>query len=274
MKQKFLHIQQGQVCYYEANEDAPKTLFFIHGNSGSSLMWSKQFYSKLRDKFRLVAIDLPGHGDSFRSTRPEEQYSPIGTSEIISGIIKRLDNQKPFVLVGFSYGTNLVAEMLKYEIRPAGTLLASPCVIGKDHDMPKVFLQSSQPPIFFYNESKQDHVKNWLDANLFTDDIKNVNLLMADYFRVSSDFKPVLFKTAAEGKVSDEIALLNQSGIPICVVFGTKDTLVNINYLDDSPFPLWQNHLYKMPGAGHWVNINQAEEFNSILSSYANALLK
>ena len=40
-----------------------KTLVFIHGSGGSHTDWIRQ-YTPLKDLFNVVALDLPGHGQS------------------------------------------------------------------------------------------------------------------------------------------------------------------------------------------------------------------
>jgi pimeloyl-ACP methyl ester carboxylesterase len=53
------------------------TLIFVHGFACSLDYWEKQFRG-LSSRFRCVALDLPGHGDSrgggwsFRETRKAE----------------------------------------------------------------------------------------------------------------------------------------------------------------------------------------------------------
>ena len=50
-----LHVQ-------ETGKRSGKPILFIHGFSQCSLAWSKQLNSDLADSFRLLALDLRGHG--------------------------------------------------------------------------------------------------------------------------------------------------------------------------------------------------------------------
>jgi pimeloyl-ACP methyl ester carboxylesterase len=250
------------------NENASQTLFFIHGNSGSSLMWSKQFSSELKRQYRLIAIDLPGHGKSFHSQKPEDDYSPLGTAAILIKVVKMLVRNESFILVGFSYGTNVLAETLN-SIMPKGIVLLSPCVLGKNHPLEDVFVKTEAPSIFFYNETNTDVIQNWFSRNLFAGDPHQFQQLISDYEAVDPEFKPSLFKAAADGKVSDEIVAIEESTIDVCVVFGKKDPLVNVNYLDDIPFTTWNHRLYKVSEAGHWLNVEQPDAFNDVVSRYA-----
>lgn len=268
MDSKFIDINGLQLHYVERNEQERKILFFIHGNSGSTQNWYKQINDKLFNNFRVIALDLPGHGKSFRSKNPEIDYSPIGTSNILSKAIKSLATTNPYIIIGFSYGTNVLAEMLNQDLRPTGIVLAGSCVIGKDHGMEKVFVENETPSIYFYNEPNQKVVEEYFYNAMSNPSEVDIEVLKEAYLSVSSDFKPALFKTASEGKVSDEIIVLNKSGIPAVVIFGKQDKMVQIDYLDDIPFSVWKDQVYKLPNAGHWVNMEQADIFNQILNEY------
>lgn len=94
--------------YVKTGSDSLPTLFFIHGSPGS---WEafKQYMQdgELLLKFRMVSVDRPGFG-----------YSHFGhalnlgeQADIISIILKRLDNHKPVFLVGHSLGGPLCVKL-------------------------------------------------------------------------------------------------------------------------------------------------------------------
>ena len=91
----------------ETGKPSGNPILFIHGFSQCSLAWSKQLDSDLADSFRLVALDLRGHG---LSDKPRDAY---GDSEIwandIHAVIEQLDLTKP-LLVGWSYGGVIISD--------------------------------------------------------------------------------------------------------------------------------------------------------------------
>ncbi len=123
MKQKRLAIQQLTISYIDANEDSDKIIFFIHGNSSSSKTWFRQMTYKSFSNFRLIAFDLPGHGESSHSKNPADEYSAIATGKVMAEAVNILSGKNRFILAGFSYGTNVVAEMLLNGVHPAGIVL-------------------------------------------------------------------------------------------------------------------------------------------------------
>jgi pimeloyl-ACP methyl ester carboxylesterase len=274
MDSKFIIINGLTIHYVEKNEQEKNILVFIHGNSGSTQNWYKQINDKLFNNFRLIALDLPGHGKSFRSPDPHSDYSPIGTAEILSKAIIELAASNPFILVGFSYGTNVVAETLNHNVKPKGIILAGSCIIGRNYGLEKVFVQNETPSIFFYNETDERVIENYIIEALSNPTEIDIEILKKGYLDVSPEFKPALFNTVKEGKFSDEVLALSQFNLPVCVIFGNQDKLVQINYLDDLPFPIWKKQIYKFPNVGHWLNMDEPDSFNQIVFEYAEECIK
>jgi pimeloyl-ACP methyl ester carboxylesterase len=267
MKQKFLHIDQGQICYYETNEDAPKTLFFIHGNSGSSAIWKDQVNDPSLSSFRLVLVDLPGHGNSLRSRNPEEDYTPIGTAKMIAEVITTLANGSPFILIGLSYGTNLVAEMMNFNVSPLGIVLISLCCLGQDFGPDKVFKPSDTPNLLFYNETDPNTVEDFMASQLRVSEIESD--LADDYFRSDLQFRPTLMKAATEGKISDEILALQKTNIPLCIINGAADKMFNPTYILESSLRFWKGNINVLEDAGHFVHLDKPAEVIKLISAYA-----
>jgi pimeloyl-ACP methyl ester carboxylesterase len=272
MQNKSIYIEGFRLSYLEKKVDSKKIIFFIHGNSGSSNMWKKQFDSVLFKNYNLIAIDLPGHGNSFSSDNPLDDYSPIGTANILSEAIKNIAGNNPYLLVGFSYGSNLCVEILQSDLHPNGIILVGCTVMGENYGIEKIFTQLSTPSILFYNETDEKIIGSYFQEYIPLGNEEDIKNSIDNYLRVTPEFKPALFKTAAEGKVSDEIKKLQTLNLPACVIFGEKDKLVNIDYLDKLPFPLWRNKIFKLQNAGHWVNIDQPDMFNQIVSEYINEM--
>ena len=89
-----LHVQ-------ETGNPHGKPILFIHGFSQCRLAWNKQLPSDLAHDFRLVAMDVRGHG---WSEKPRDAY---GDSQLwaddVHAVIRTLGLDHP-VLSGWSYG--------------------------------------------------------------------------------------------------------------------------------------------------------------------------
>jgi non-heme chloroperoxidase len=91
--------------------DAPPVLL-IHGWSGNHLCWSRQVSSGLADEFRLVALDLRGHGMSERSLDVEDYRNAQWWADDIAAVIEQCRLERP-VLVGWSYGGFVICDYVR-----------------------------------------------------------------------------------------------------------------------------------------------------------------
>jgi pimeloyl-ACP methyl ester carboxylesterase len=92
-------------------EEAPPILL-LHGWSQHHLCWSKQFESDLIQQFRLVAMDLRGHGQS-EAPRDAESYTTGSLwADDVAAVISSLRLTSP-ILVGSSYGGFIIGDYLR-----------------------------------------------------------------------------------------------------------------------------------------------------------------
>lgn len=105
---KTLNFDGYKIHYIQTGAVQNPTLFFVHGSPGS---WNA-FKEYLQDtlllkKYRMIAIDRPGFGNSDFG---EAQNLSV-QSQRISEFIKKIDNKKPLILVGHSVGGPVVAQL-------------------------------------------------------------------------------------------------------------------------------------------------------------------
>src|SRR5687768_8852669 len=98
-----------------------KSILFIHGLSQCSLAWSKQMQSALTAEFRLVAMDIRGHGSS---DKPRDAYGDSRLwAEDVNAVIGALSLDRP-ILCGWSYAGVMISDYVRYygEDNIAGTV--------------------------------------------------------------------------------------------------------------------------------------------------------
>src|SRR5436190_1019506 len=263
---KLISIDQLSLAYFEKNEHLDPTVFFIHGNSSSHRTWNKQLNSGLFNDYHLVAFDLPGCGMSLIPEGIEWDYSLLSSGKIVAEAIKQLAGSKPYCLVGFSYGSSVLSETLNYPITPAGISLLGSCVIGEGIGIDKLIVPGEN--ISFQDDVSEEKVKQSLSEILKSGNEEEINLHTEDFFLAKPPFRSALIQSVIQGKLSDEIALLKSQAIPVQLIFGKEDNLIQFNYLDEKPVAVWKNEIYKLPGAGHYLQNDQPEVFNRLLAEY------
>jgi pimeloyl-ACP methyl ester carboxylesterase len=99
---KVLHTSLGQVVYHESGSGQP--LVFIHnvGLGASSYEWSK-VYPEFAARYRVLALDLVGFGES---ARPAIRFSAPDYVRMLAEFLRALEWEQPPVLIasGLSAG--------------------------------------------------------------------------------------------------------------------------------------------------------------------------
>lgn len=94
----------------EAGDPHGTPLLFLHGWSQCGLCWAPQFGSDLTRDFRLVAVDLRGHG---WSDKPAAGYDdPALWAADLHAVITELDLRGP-VVTAWSYGGLVLCDYLR-----------------------------------------------------------------------------------------------------------------------------------------------------------------
>src|SRR5215216_3679350 len=100
-----------QLHVVEAGNPRGRPIVFIHGLSQCWLAWSRQLRSDLADDYRLVAMDLRGHG---RSEKPRAGYADARLwADDVGAVIRALGLDRP-VLCGWSYGALVILDYLRH----------------------------------------------------------------------------------------------------------------------------------------------------------------
>lgn len=104
-----IHLEKNGIAYLSASRDlAPNlpTIIFIHGSGQRGMFWEEQIHG-LSDIANVIAIDLPGHGEStIKGVDSVEGYG-----EVVLGFINSLDLPHP-VPAGLSIGGAIVQYLL------------------------------------------------------------------------------------------------------------------------------------------------------------------
>ena len=95
----------------EAGDPKGRPIVYIHGFSQCWLAWSCQLNSDLAQDYRLVAMDLRGHG---LSDKPVEGYDdPKMWAADVDAVIATLGLDQP-VLCGWSYGGLVILDYMRH----------------------------------------------------------------------------------------------------------------------------------------------------------------
>jgi non-heme chloroperoxidase len=100
-----------QLHLVETGNSKGRPIMFVHGVSQCWLTWSRQMSSDLGADFRLVAMDIRGHG---LSDKPREGYADSRLwAEDVNAAIQALRLDHP-ILCGWSYGPLIILDYVRH----------------------------------------------------------------------------------------------------------------------------------------------------------------
>lgn len=215
-------IFKGKKINYRCEGEGEKTLVLLHGFMNNLCVWDK-YFSAYKDKMRVVAIDLIGHGES-------EVVEEISSMELQSEMIKEVLNAlniKSCVMVGHSMGgmiTLCFAE--KYPEYLKGYCLLHSSALA---DNPKG-IENRKRACKIVNENKLKYIVDFI-PNLFAEE--NVDKFANEI----KTLKEIALSTPKEGIIAaqlgmiertDRRAVLGLSKVPVLFIVGKKDVRADV----------------------------------------------
>jgi pimeloyl-ACP methyl ester carboxylesterase len=252
-------------------KDAPPILF-VHGWSQNHLAWKRQFDSVLADEFRLVAIDLRGHGMSEAPTTVEAFTDASLWAADIAAVIEQRELVNP-VLVSWSFGGFVISDYLSAygDSKIAGINYVGWGVImgnteeelrfvGRGfHDFYQGAISEDMPTAI---EAMRGFVHACLGKKIPQEDVETLiafNVMVPRFTRLACTLR----------KAIDFTPVIAKLDVPILATYGTKDTIA---------LPIAGEHIVKVckhargsfyEGAGHAPFIEDPERFNHELGEFA-----
>jgi pimeloyl-ACP methyl ester carboxylesterase len=101
-----------RIAAYEYGDANGPEILLVHGFSQSHLAWAKQYKSPTLQQFRIVVIDLRGHGASAKPTDVDSYNDSRVWAQDIHAVLRAKDLKKPLVGV-WSYGGFIISDYVR-----------------------------------------------------------------------------------------------------------------------------------------------------------------
>jgi len=264
MKPLSQYIDQDKISYCDQGE-SDATVILLHGNSLAAESFKAQFTDTELSPMRLLAIDLPGHGHSSPAADPEHTYNLFTFRDIVIEIIQKL-NIGPFVFAGHSLGGHVAMECLPFLSGCRGVFLWGAPPVKLPLDTSVLYKPSQEVGLLFTRDLDQSSVDALASLLACKDHQRVVAAMIA---ATDPAFRQFLPASLAEGKVSDEYQLLCDSKLPVALIQGKHDALINLAYLQQLQLPhLWRDEVVIIDDACHAPQLETPREFNSLLKEF------
>ncbi len=257
-----LHINiNGSKIRYTLSGNGQKTILFVHGNSLSSDIFIHQLESSdLQSHFKLIALDLLGYGSSARSNKPELEYSIPHQAQLIVQFCKQL-NLSNMIVVGHSLGGNILIEAIKSLKIIDLVLVASPPAENPMNQ--NMFMPHPAIPLFFKDDLSEEDLETLIAGMLFYKE-ENISFLKDILKKSDPSTRSMVLKFITNAQYDDQVNFLKTLSIPIKIIVGSNDALVNCNYITNLSLNLYKNEIQFIPKAGHLPFLENPKAFNQL----------
>lgn len=266
METKALQVGNQTIMTYHSAGNGPAALL-VHGNSSSGRTFRPQLDGPLGQKFRLVAMDLPGHGQSSPAHDPQVVYSMPGYAKMVVEVARQL-NLTNGVFVGWSLGGHVVLEAAPHLPEAAGFVIYGTPPVGMPPAMDQAFQANPAMASIFNAEIGEEELQNWGAACL-----KAGTPVSPEFFedvrRTDKQARARLGGSVAAGNYTDEIEIVKNLKAPIAILHGENEQLVNEAYISKLNIPtLWRGAVQIVKGAGHTTHQEQSQAFDALLEAF------
>jgi len=259
-----------QMAVHEYGQPGGKPILFIHGFGACFLAWCKQYQSFLADEFRLVCLDIRGHGMSEKPTGLEHYTDDALWADDIHAVITGLGLRRP-ILVGWSYGGYIINDYLaKYGQGAVGGInyVAAAAVMGNEKAAEGI------------GSSMAEYMAGMCSDNL-EENIRAVSPFVRSVFEIQpsrEDFEAMLasnmvvppsVRIGLLSRTIDRDEMLKELSLPVLVTEGAKDAVVLAFQTRHILSCIEQAEHSRYEGIGHAPQMEDAERFNRELAGFA-----
>jgi non-heme chloroperoxidase len=260
-----------QLHLVETGNSTGRPILFIHGFSQCWLAWSRQMNSDLADDYRLVAMDLRGHG---LSDKPRDGYADARLwADDVNAAIQALGLDHP-ILCGWSYGPLVILDYIRHygEDSIGGVnFVGGITKLGSDEALSVLTPEFLSLVPGFFATDVEESVRS-LESLLrmcFAQEISAEDLYLMLGYNVSV---PPYVRQALLSRSFDNDDLLPKLRKPVLITHGAVDAAVKPAAVDQHKAGIAHAQIEMMGGAGHAPFWDDAATFNQRLRAFAESL--
>jgi non-heme chloroperoxidase len=260
-----------QIHLVEAGNSRGRPILFIHGFSQCGLAWSQQMNSDLAQDYRLIAMDVRGHG---LSDKPREGYGDSRLwADDVNAAIQALSLDHP-ILCGWSYGPLVILDYLRHygeDSISAVQFVGAVTKLGSDEAMSVLTPEFIDLVPGFFATDVEESVRS-LESLLrmcFAREPSAEDLYLMLGYNLSV---PPYVRQALFSRALDNDDLLPKISKPVLITHGASDAVVRPAAVDRHMAGLAHAQIQMMANAGHAPFWDDAATFNRRLRAFAESL--
>jgi pimeloyl-ACP methyl ester carboxylesterase len=256
----------GQQIAFRQSVGSRQAVLLIHGNSSSSMAYQRQLDGELGLLHRLVAMDLPGFGDSQPVAHPHATLGLQGSAQMVVKLVEELGLHDA-VIVGWSLGGHVALEALVQLPHCKGVMIFGTPPLAFPPAMEAAFLPNTAMAAGFAAAPSEAEMRAYVEAFFVPQAGEIPAFFFDDMRRADGQARVAVAQSIRPGGYMDEVEIVRRMHVPLAVVHGAHEQLVSLDYLRKLQMPtLWRRKVQVIQGAGHAPQWEQSETFNALLT--------
>lgn len=263
MIERRIQTSHAPICLTDSAADGYPVLF-IHGSGASRAAFRNQLQSPLAKRYRMIAVDLPGHGDSGDAHDPARTYTVGGLADCVRQVLEGLGIRRGAVF-GWSLGGHIAIDLMATTDMVSGLMISGTPPISAG---PIGLLRGFQLSTSMLLVSKALLTRS--DAERLT------RLSFGDEFppefieaamRSDGRLRAMVARSLTYGGHADQKLVVQDSSVPVAIIDGALDPFIRVSYSNSLPIRnLWGRTV--IPETGHAPFWQRPETFNLMLKRF------
>lgn len=225
MEKKSIILNFGEIVYLENDVKSDITIVLIHGFGGSKDNWISMI-AEWNDRYHVIALDLPGHGESV-STKTLD-YTTTHQAQMLDTFLKA-KKLKHFHLIGHSMGGAIALRYLEHNAKEVSSLILIDAMgmVQTKSDGELLVEQSDKNPL--YDVCTKERLEALLQYSMYK---------VPYFFTISTDtllaekcarreLEKVIYEDLYKDVDLSDVA--KTIDIPTLILWGEKDKMTHID---------------------------------------------
>jgi len=242
----------------------------LHGSGFSKEVFAKQFASKTLSHHRLIAVDLPGHGNSKDAQNPKETYSYSGlANSIVEFILElKIDN---CIVMGWSLGGQIALELVDNTPQVSGIMTcgSAPAANGALGLIQSMHI--SRMLLLAGKATFTDQDAKYFEKTCFGD---FTNYEFTETLkRTDKAMRPNISKSVLYGAGISQAKRLKNATKPVCLLHGLNENFIRTHYMKTLADPmLYTGETIFLDHSGHAPFVDATAQFDKVLKDFADVV--